>query len=135
MTKRGVVIVSVMLGLFVLSFGVMGVRALTLGPDAPTPSANEVATRQQAADALERSIATARADVPPALPAVPARVVAEVPAAAATASPASTARSAAPAYEGEEYDDEAYEDDEDEYESEHGDEDEGEYEEGGHDDD
>lgn len=133
MTKRGVVIVSVMFGLFVLSFGALGVRALTLGPDAPQPSQTEVATRQQAANSLERSIRTARADVPPALPAVPERVVA-TPAAVAVAAP-SAARQAAPAYEGEEYGEEAYEDDE-QYEAERGDdEDHGEYEEGDHDDD
>ena len=132
MTKRGVVIVSVMLGLFVLSFGALGVRALTLGPDAPQPTANEVATRQQAADSLEQSIRTARADVPPALPAVPDRV-AEVPAGVQVVSPA--AREAAPAYEGEEYGDEEYEDDDEHYESEHGDDDHDEHEEGDHDDD
>lgn len=135
MTKRGVVIVSVMFGLFVLSFGALGVRALTLGPDAPKPSANEVATRQQAANSLERSIQTARADVPPALPAVPVRVVAApAPAPAAAQVVASSAgRQAAPAYEGEEYGEEAYEDDDEGHEDEHGDDDE--YEEGDHDDD
>lgn len=132
MTKRGVVIVSVMFGLFVLSFGALGVRALTLGPDAPKPSANEVATRQQTADSLERSIQTARADVPPALPAVPDRVVAASAApapAAAQVAASSAGRQAAPAYEGEE--------DDERYESEHGDEDDDhdEYEEGDHDDD
>ena len=65
MTKRGAVIVGVMLGLFVLSFGALGVRALTLGPDAPHPSATEMAARQQAVTTLERSIQVARADVPP----------------------------------------------------------------------
>lgn len=135
MTKRGVVIVSVMFGLFVLSFGALGVRALTLGPDAPQPSTTEVASRQQAADSLERSIQTARADVPPALPAVPDRVVA-APAAVPVAA-SSAGRQAAPAYGGEEYGEEAYEDDDEGYEAEHGDEDDdhGEYEEGDHDDD
>lgn len=130
MTKRGVVIVSVMLGLFVLSFGALGVRALTLGPDAPKPSANEVATRQQAANSLERSIQTARADVPPALPAVPEM-------AAAAPGAASATREANPqVYGGEEYEGERYEaeyEDEDEHEDdEHGDHHE---EEGDHDDD
>lgn len=137
MTKRGVVIVSVMFGLFVLSFGALGVRALTLGPDAPQPSTTEVASRQQAANSLERSIQTARADVPPALPAIPTRVVAApAPSPATAAAPVaatSAARQAAPAYGGEEYDDEAYEDDDEQYESEHDDDDD--YEEGDHDDD
>lgn len=129
MNKRGIIIVSVMFGLFVLSFGALGVRSLTLGPDAPQPSASEVATRQQAADSLERTIRTARADVPPALPAVPDRVAA-TPVAAPVAS--SAARQAAPAYEGEEYEGEEYED-EDEDEDEHGEE--YEHEEGDDDDD
>jgi len=120
-----------MFGLFVLSFGALGVRSLTLGPDAPQPSASEVATRQQAADSLERTIRTARADVPPALPAVPERVAA-TPVAAPVAS--SAARQAAPAYEGEEYEGEEYED-EDEHEDEHEHGEEYEHEEGDDDDD
>ena len=76
MTKRGIVIVSVMFGLFAVSFSVLGIRSLTLGPDAATPSATALTARQNAADALEQRIRTTRADAPPALPQVPARVVA-----------------------------------------------------------
>jgi hypothetical protein len=127
MSKRGIVIVSVMFGLFVMSFGALGVRALTLGPDAPTPSATELAARQQTANALEQNIRTARADVPPALTAVPQQVIAARAAAPAAAAPQ--------AYGGEEYEEE-YEEEQEEYEGgEYEDEDHEEYEEGDRDDD
>lgn len=123
MSKRGIVIVSVMFGLFVMSFGALGVRALTLGPDAPTPSATELAARQQTANALEQNIRTARADVPPALPAVPQQVIA-----ARAAAPAAAAPQA--------YGEEEYEEEQEEYEGgEYEDEDHEEYEEGDRDDD
>lgn len=110
MNKRGVIITSTLLGLFVLFFGVLGVRAITLGPDPAQPTATELAARTTAANALERQINAARADVPPALPEVPARV----------AMAAAPSGGAAPAPAVREYED-------DEYEEEYEDDDGGEY--------
>ena len=120
MNKRGIAIVSVMFGLFALSFGVLGVRALTLGPDAAQPTATELAASETAANTLEQKIAAAKADVPPALPAVPGRASAAPPSSTAMRQPAQ------PAYvdddekyeegeeyaEGEEYEDEDHESEE-----------------------
>lgn len=91
MNKRGIAIVSVMFGLFALSFGVLGVRALTLGPDAAQPTATELAARETAANTLEQKIAAAKADVPPALPAVPGRAGAAQPSSTAMRQPAQAA--------------------------------------------
>ena len=129
MTRRGIILISTLFGLFALSFGVLGVRALTLGPDPAQPTATELATRTSAANDLERKIAAAKADVPPALPAVPERI--PMPAAqsggAGSAAGAPQAPARAPATQGYEYeDDDGYEDDEhddDEYEHEEGDDD------------
>ncbi len=139
MNKRGIILISTLFGLFALSFGVLGVRALTLGPDRAQPTEAQLAARTVAADQLERQIAAARAEAPPALPPVPDRVaVAASGSGAAQSSRSAQAqapaqgRAQAPAYyeEGEEYEEEEGE----EYEEEHGDEDEQEY--GGeHDDD
>ena len=132
MNKRGIILISTLFGLFALSFGVLGVRALTLGPDPAQPTEAQLAARTVAADQLERQIAAARAEAPPALPPVPDRVaVAASGGGAAQATRQAPAQAQAPAYyeEGEEY--EEYEEDEGE---EHGDDDEREY--GGeHDDD
>ena len=73
MNTRGLIIVSTLFGLFALSFGVLGLRALTLGPDPAQPSAAQVSERVTAANTLERQIAAARAEAPPALPPVPDR--------------------------------------------------------------
>ena len=126
MNKRGVIITSTLLGLFALFFGVLGVRALTLGPDPARPTATELAARTTAANTLEQQINAARADVPPALPEVPARV--PMPASpSGGAAPASGAtRAAAPAPTVREYEDD------DEYEEEYEDDD---HEEGDDDDD
>lgn len=130
MNKRGIAIVSVMFGLFALSFGVLGVRALTLGPDPAQPTATELAARETAANTLEQKIAAAKADVPPALPAVPGR------AGAAQSSSTAMRQPAQAAYvdddeqyeEGEEYEGAEYEDEDEDHE-------EYEHEEGDHDDD
>lgn len=74
MNKRGVIILSTLFGLFALTFGVLGVRALTLGPDPARPDQAQLAARTLAANQLEKKIAMARANTPPALPAVPDRV-------------------------------------------------------------
>lgn len=132
MNKRGIILISTLFGLFALSFGVLGVRALTLGPDRPQPSTTEITARQTAANQLERQINAARADVPPALPKVPGVVPAGSTPAAAQSRPAPPQQ-----YEEEQYDEQEYEEHDDEkYEAEHGDdEDHGEYEEGDDDDD
>lgn len=74
MNTRGIIILSTLFGLFALSFGVLGVRALTLGPDPARPTEAQIAARTMAASQLEKTIAAARANTPPALPAVPDRV-------------------------------------------------------------
>ena len=137
MNKRGVIILSTLFGLFALSFGVLGVRALTLGPDPARPTDAQLAARTVAANQLEQKIQAARADAPPELPAVPERVTAASASGGATdrgVGVAIAAQAQAPATQarGGEY----YEaDDEYEYDDDHGD-DEGEHEyEGDHDDD
>ena len=138
MNKRGIILISTLFGLFALSFGVLGVRALTLGPDRAQPTEAQLAARTVAADQLERQIAAARAEAPPALPPVPDRVaVAASGSGAAQSSRSAQAqapaqgRAQAPAYYEE---DEEYEEEGEEYEEEHEDDDEHEY--GGeHDDD
>lgn len=135
MNKRGIILISTLFGLFALSFGVLGVRALTLGPDPAQPTEAQLAARTVAADQLERQIAAARAEAPPALPAVPKRVTPATGGGAAQATRQAPMQAQAPTYyeEGEEY--EEYEEEEGkEYEEEHEDDDEHEY--GGeHDDD
>ena len=124
MNKRGIAIVSVMFGLFALSFGVLGVRALTLGPDPAQPTATELAARETAANTLEQKIAAAKADVPPALPAVPGRAGAAQPSSTAMRQPAQAAYvdDDEQYEEGEEYEGAEYEDeDHEEYEHEEGD--------------
>jgi hypothetical protein len=128
MTRRGLILISTLFGLFALSFGVLGVRALTLGPDPAQPTATELATRTSAANDLERKIAAAKADVPPALPAVPERI--PMPAAqsggAGSAAGAPQAPARAPVTQGYAYEEgDEYEDGEhdDEYEHEEGDDD------------
>lgn len=106
MNKRGIIILSTLFGLFALSFGVLGVRALTLGPDRPQPTQTELAARTTAANQLEKQIAAARAEAPPALPALPGRVDAVTGGGAARTAMPAPAQAQAPAY---------YEDD-DEYE-------------------
>jgi hypothetical protein len=115
MNKRGVIITSTLFGLFALFFGVLGVRALTLGPDPARPTAAEMSARTAAADRMERQIAATRADTPPDLPAVPERismpataVPAPVQRAAATSTPAPAAAARAPSRE---WDDDDHEDD------------------------
>lgn len=120
MNKRGIAIVSVLFGLFALSFGVLGVRALTLGPDAAQPTATELAARETAANTLEQKIAAAKADVPPALPAVPGRAGAAQPSSTAMRQPAQAAyvdddekyEEGEEYAEGEEYEDEDHENEE-----------------------
>ena len=136
MNKRGIILISTLFGLFALSFGVLGVRALTLGPDPAQPTEAQLAARTVAADQLERQIAAARAEAPPALPAVPKRIAAATTGGgAAQATRQAPMQAQAPTYyeEGEEY--EEYEEEEGkEYEEEHEDDYEHEY--GGeHDDD
>ena len=128
MNKRGVIITSTLLGLFALFFGVLGVRALTLGPDPARPTATELAARTTAANTLERQIGAAKADVPPALPEIPARVPMPASPSGGAAPAANAARAAAPAPAVREYedDDEYEEEEDDEYEEE--DDDHGEYE-------
>ncbi len=125
MNKRGIILLSTLFALFALSFGVLGVRALTLGPDPAQPTETQLIARTVAANQLERQIQAARADVPPALPPVPERVqavastgagstggaVMATPAQAATPAPAAQARGT------------YYEDDDEghEYEGEHDD--------------
>lgn len=116
MNRRGIILISTLFGLFALSFGVLGVRALTLGPDATQPTATELAARTTAANTLEQQIAAARAEVPPSLPPVPAAV------AGAAAPPGAAPAPAPQAYEDEggEYEEYEGEEDEDqEYEGEH----------------
>lgn len=126
MNKRGVIITSTLLGLFALFFGVLGVRALTLGPDPARPTATELAARTTAANTLERQINAAKADVPPALPEVPARVPMPASPSGGGAPASGAARAAAPAPAVREYeDDDEYEE---EYEEEDEDDDHGEYE-------
>lgn len=121
MNKRGVIILSTLFGLFALSFGVLGVRALTLGPDRPQPTQTELAARTTAANQLEKQIAAARAEVPPALPAVPKRVVAATGGGTAQVAMRAPAQAQAPAYyeDDEQYtDDDAYEETERQHEEE-----------------
>ena len=98
MNKRGVIITSTLFGLFALFFGVLGVRALTLGPDPARPTAAEMSARTAAADRMERQIAATRANTPPDLPAVPQRIsmAAATPASAAPVQAAAARSSAAP---------------------------------------
>ena len=112
MNKRGVIILSTLFGLFALSFGVLGVRALTLGPDRPQPTQTELAARTTAANQLEKQIAAARAEAPPALPALPKRITPATGGGAARAAMPAPAQAQPPAYY---EDDEEYEDD-DKYE-------------------
>lgn len=102
MNKRGVIITSTLFGLFALFFGVLGVRALTLGPDPARPTAAEMSARTAAADRMERQIAATRADTPPDLPAVPQRMPmpAATPASAAPVQAAAARSSAAPPVSG-----------------------------------
>lgn len=131
MTRRGIILISTLFGVFALSFGVLGVRALTLGPDQSRPTTTEITARQMAADQLERQINAARSDVPPALPEVPGVVPAGATPVAAQSRPAPPQQ-----YQGEEYQEEEYEEDEgEEYEEEHGDDEHDEHEEGDDDDD
>lgn len=118
MNKRGVIITSTLLGLFALFFGALGVRALTLGPDPARPTATEMAARTTAANTLEQQIRAARADVPPALPQIPARVAMPATPAGGAAPAASASRAQAPAPAVREYEDddeyeEEYEEDDD----------------------
>lgn len=69
MSRRGVIVLSVLFGLFAISFGVFGLRALALGPDAPEVTPSEIQRREAAADRTAASIKRMRADMPPALPA------------------------------------------------------------------
>jgi len=98
MNKRGVIITSTLFGLFALFFGVLGVRALTLGPDPARPTAAEMSARTAAADRMEWQIAATRANTPPDLPAVPQRMPmpAATPASAAPVQAAAARSSAAP---------------------------------------
>jgi len=138
MNKRGIILISTLFGLFALSFGVLGVRALTLGPDPAQPTEAQLAARTVAADQLERQIAAARAETPPALPPVPERIAAGTKrvtpvtgGAAAQAAMQAPMQAQAPAYyeedeeyeeeEGEEYEEEHEDDDEHEYGGEHDD--------------
>jgi len=122
MTRRGIILISTLFGLFALSFGVLGVRALTLGPDRAQPTASELAARTTAANDLERQIAVARADVPPALPEVPERIPMPAAQSGGSASSAGQAQGATRAPATREYEDD------DDHEHEHDDEHEGEYE-------
>ena len=124
MNKRGIILISTLFGLFALSFGVLGVRALTLGPDPAQPTEAQLAARSVAADQLERQIAAARAEAPPALPALPKRVPPVTGGAAAQAAMQAPMQAQAPAYyeEDEEYEEEGEE--YEEYEEEHEDDDE-----------
>ncbi len=74
MNKRGVITVSVLFGLFALCFGVLGVRALTLGRDTPALSQSAIAKRTASANHLEAQIRKAANNAPPTLPVVPSRV-------------------------------------------------------------
>lgn len=74
MNKRGVITVSVLFGLFALFFGVLGARALTLGPDAPAVSQSALLKRTASANQMEARIRKAANNAPPALPVVPARL-------------------------------------------------------------
>jgi len=131
MNKRGIILISTLFGLFALSFGVLGVRALTLGPDPAQPTEAQLAARSVAADQLEQQIAAARAEAPPALPALPKRVTPVTGGAAAQAAMQAPMQAQAPAYyeedeeyeeeEGEEYEEEHEDDDEHEYGGEHDD--------------
>ena len=127
MNKRGIIILSTLFGLFALSFGVLGVRALTLGPDPAQPTESQLVARTMAANQLEQQINAAKADVPPALPPMPERTARASGAGAMAATPAPQAQ--APQY---------YDEDYEEYEEDDGEEHEEEYEhegEGDHDDD
>ena len=132
MNKRGIIILSTLFGLFALSFGVLGVRALTLGPDPARPTDAQLAARTVAANQLERKIQAARANTPPALPAVPDRVQVSASTGGAAGSNRSGGASAAAPVQatppttqargGEYYDEgEEYGDDGDDYETERGD--------------
>lgn len=112
MNTRGLIIVSTLFGLFALSFGVLGLRALTLGPDPAQPSAAQVSERVTAANTLERQIAAARAEAPPALPPVPDRA-AQAPAGGSTGQ-APGQRAPEAAYVDD--DEREYEEDEDDHE-------------------
>jgi hypothetical protein len=122
MSTRGVIVVSVLFGLFALCFGVLGMRALALGPDAPAPvSAREIAQREAAADRTAAAIRAVRADVPPALPAVPDLIPAASPAPrqGPLAAPSSAAQFPAVVDDDDHYeDDDRYQDDDDRYEDE-----------------
>ncbi|HMM49666.1 MAG TPA: hypothetical protein PKE32_08680, partial [Miltoncostaeaceae bacterium] len=69
MSRRGVVILSVLFGLFVVSFGVLGLRALALGPDANVEG--EIVRREAALARSQQAIAAVRDEQLPPLPEVP----------------------------------------------------------------
>lgn len=69
MSRRGVVILSVLFGLFVASFGVLGLRALALGPDANVEG--EIVRREAALARSQQAIAAVRDEQLPPLPEVP----------------------------------------------------------------
>jgi len=82
MTNRALIVVSTLFGVFALCFGILGVRAITVGPDGPAIDKTALVKRTAAANALERRIRMAASRTPPKLPTVPARIV-RPPAAAA----------------------------------------------------
>ena len=144
MNKRGVIIASTLFGLFALFFGVLGVRALTLGPDPARPTAAEMSARTAAADRMERQIAATRANTPPDLPTVPQRISMPAPAPAASVQAAAARSSAAPpvsrapareADDDHEYEGERGYDHDDDHDDDHGDDHDDDHEEGDHDDD
>jgi len=74
MTNRGLIIVSTLFGLFAMCFGILGARAITVGPDAPTLDKAALAKRTAAANALEQRIRLVAGRTPPKLPAIPGRI-------------------------------------------------------------
>lgn len=78
---------SVFFGLIALGFGVLGVRALTLGPDAPAVSHAAIVKRTVTANQMEARIRQAANNAPPVLPTVPSRASTPAPTAGTGSAP------------------------------------------------
>jgi len=72
MTNRAVIVASTLFGVFTMLLGILGARAITVGPDGPGTDATALAQRTAAANALERRIRLVAGRTPPTLPTVPA---------------------------------------------------------------
>jgi hypothetical protein len=71
MTNRAVIVVSTLFGVFTLLLGILGARAITVGPETSSADATALAQRTAAANALERRIRLVAGRTPPQLPSVP----------------------------------------------------------------